>query len=43
MLCYKVNSLDALDKLKVANCYALKKEASRKALKTSMPNSYNFL
>jgi hypothetical protein len=43
MLYYKVNSLDALNKLKEANYYANKKKASKKALKTSLLNSYNFL
>ena len=30
MLYYSINSLDALDKLKEANCYTLKKEANKK-------------
>ena len=41
MLYYKVNSLDALDKLKEANCYAYKKEANKKALKTSNPFDFS--
>ena len=43
MLCYSINSLDAYNKLKEANCYALKKEANKKVLKTFIPNPYNFL
>ena len=42
MLCYSVNSLDALDKLKEANCYAYKKEASKKALKALVSNPFDF-
>ena len=43
MLYYKINSLDALDKLKEANYLALKKETSRKVSKTAIPNPYDFL
>ena len=43
MLYYRVNSLDALYKLKEANCYTIKKEASKKVPKTAVLNPYNFL
>ena len=42
MLYYSVNSLDALDKLKEANCYALEK-ANKIALRLAISNPYNFL
>ena len=42
MLCYRINSLDALDKLEEANCYAIKEEAKKKAIKTFDTNSYAF-
>ena len=41
MLCYNVNSLDALDKLKDTNCYALK-EANKLAFKLISLDPYNF-
>jgi hypothetical protein len=43
MLYYKVNSLDALNKLEDANYYASKKEANKKAPKTIISNPYDFL
>ena len=43
MLCYSVNSLDALDKLEKANYYAYKKETSKNVSKTFVSNYYNFL
>ena len=42
MLYYKVNSLDALDKLKEANYCTYKKEASKKVLKTLVFNPFDF-
>ena len=41
MLCYSVNSLDALDKLEEAN--ARKEEARRKATKSADANPFGFL
>ena len=41
MLCCRVSSLDALDKLEEANNY--KREFNKKAPKTSVPNPYDFL
>ena len=41
MLCCKVNSLNALDKLEEANAY--KERANIKALKTFIPDPYDFL
>ena len=41
MLYYSINSLDALDKLKEANCYALK-EAKRMASRPITFNPYDF-
>ena len=42
MLYYNINSLNALNKLKKANCYALK-EANIIALRSFISNLYNFL
>ena len=42
MLCYSINSLDALDKLKEANYYTTKEEAYKKALKPIVSDSYDF-
>ena len=41
MLCYKVNSLDTLDKLKEANCYALE-EANKIVPSLAVFDSYSF-
>ena len=42
MLCYGINRLDALDKLKEADCCFAKEEASRKPSKNIVLNPYNF-
>ena len=43
MLYYNINSLDALNKLKEANYYALEKETNKKVSKTYVSNPYDFL
>ena len=42
MLCYSVNSLDALDKLEKANYYALK-DTNKLVPKLAISNPYDFL
>ena len=43
MLYYKVNSLDALDKIKEVSYYTLKDKAIKKGTKTFTLNSYKFI
>jgi hypothetical protein len=42
MLCYKIDSLDALDELKAAKACAFKDKANKKALKALISNPYDF-